>query len=314
MSEPVNPARLITLSEETSRQALEAHALLKWAVRPLCVVAERGQPEFWGSGVLLKLASEHFLATAAHVIHEVADQLVPHGVRPGMLVTFGSERHVALHGRVHRTLPPDGASESEDLVDAALLELSAADASEIDDAHFLTTQDIDVRDHLAPPKRYFLLGFPANWQKRDLPAASMKTKLYPGMGQELPPAAYEVLGYPRLRNLAVGFDRRKTKVDGKFEQSPDPRGTSGGGWWRVDQRFGPLTADSSVKLVAIMSKHYPGKEKAMLATRISVFIQLLSAARPELSDQLPDVSWLPKLERWCTLPGPFHTLRDAAAR
>ncbi len=72
MHEPSDPRRLITLSQEASQQAREASTLLKPSVRPICVVTGRAQPEFWGSGVLLKLAGEHFLATAAHVIHEVS--------------------------------------------------------------------------------------------------------------------------------------------------------------------------------------------------------------------------------------------------
>ena len=275
------------------------------AVRPLYLVTTRSEPEFWGTGVLLQFGDARFVATAAHVVHRPSDGEIPHGVKTGVIMTFGSESHVELNGRVHRTLPPEGRSYEEDKADVALIELSLAEVAQIDDSLFLESSNIDVRDHLAPRRGYFLLGFPHNWQKRDLPAASFKVRPFPFIGREVDADVYDELGYPRIRNLAVKFDRKRIRTGSKVVTAPDPGGTSGGGWWRIDNRFGPLGDACSPKLVALMSKHYPRGEKVLLAVRISVVIQLLATSRPDLRKFLPDVSWLPPLERWDTFPGAF---------
>jgi hypothetical protein len=313
MTDPHDSARIISLSEHIDLQALEAYELLGRAVRPICLTTGRGEPLFWGSGVLLQLAGEHFLATAAHVIHEVSDSDVPHGAVPGTIVTFGSEKHVELHGRIHRTVPITGKEPEFDRVDVALLELSPEEVAQIDDAHFLTSQDIDVRDHLVPRRLYFFLGLPGGWQKRNLPAASLKVKPYPFIGKEVQPEHYQLLDYPREQNLAISFDAKRTSSGGKEVASPDPHGTSGGGFWRIDETFAAVSEQRPPSLVALMTKHYPKAEKALLAVRVSVVVQLLGTARPDLVASLPDVSWLPKLERWCTLPGAFHTIDASPA-
>lgn len=301
-SKKVSP--IISLHEHTDLQAQEAYSLLGRAVRPIFVVTRKREPEFWGSGVLLAVGDARFLVTAAHVLHDPEGELA-HGTLHGVAMTFGSETHVELSGRVHRTVPPAGKSYEDDQVDVAALELSATEAAQIDDAYFVSLKNIDVRDHLAPRRGYFHIGFPGRKQKRDLPNATFKVVPFPYIGWEVAPDLYEAIGYDRLTNLAIKFDQKAIWMEGRVGAAPSPRGTSGGGWWRLDGPFRPVTEDAPPKLVAVTSKHYPQDEKLLLSVRVSRIVQLLTVARPDLASLLPDVSFLPSLGLWRTVAGPF---------
>lgn len=300
-------SRIVTLHEHVDLQANEALPALRNAVKPIFAVTRGGNPVFWGTGVLVAVAGEHFLLTAAHVIHDPSGD-IPEGARTGVAVTFGSATHVELTGRVHRTVPPDGKPCEADLVDVAVIELTPAEVTAIDDAKFLGMNDIDVRDHRAPRRGYLLVGYPATKQKLNLTAATFRPVRFPYFGFEVRDGLYKKLGYARESNLAVKFNRKKLWVEGRVGAAPEPRGTSGGGWWRIDNPFGPITEDRQPKLVALMSKHYPGSTKVLLAVRVSLAVQLLRYARPELAGQLPDVSFLPAIRRWRTVPAPFVPL------
>jgi Trypsin-like peptidase domain len=304
---PNAPKLILSLHDHIDKQADEALALLGHAVRPLFLVTEKQVPEFWGTGVLLKVGPQFLLATAAHVFHDPGDEVASKTI-PNVVVTFGSEKDVELSGRVHRTIPPPDMSYKSDLVDVALLELNNEDAAAIDNGRFLSVHELDVRDHLAPRRGYFHIGYPGTKQKPDYSASRVKVMRFPFIGWEVPEELYDQLGYNRDSNLAVKFDRTKVMMGGRIGTAPKPDGTSGGGWWRIDQSFGPISADGLPKLVAITSKHYPLNEKAILAVRVSRLVQLLALARPDLAAFLPDVSYLPRLERWATVSGPFAKL------
>jgi hypothetical protein len=296
---------ILTLGNHIDLQADEATTLVGGAVRPILVASSKGQPHFHGTGVLFSVAGAHFLATAAHVVHDPTDE-VKYVPQKGVAITFGSNSHVELCGRVHRTIPPHGESYVKDLTDAAVIELSEEEAASIDGAQFIDIRNVDVRDQDAPRRGYFLLGYPGAYAKQGSSPHTYKLGYFPFIGFEVPENEYADLGYPRESNLAIRFDRKKSVVSGNVQIAPKPDGTSGGGWWRIDSAFNAVKTESDLKLVAIMSKHYPDDEQALLAVRMSRVVQLLALARPELVRDLPDVSFLPPMSLWQTLPGAFY--------
>ncbi|MEQ1692045.1 MAG: hypothetical protein ABMA00_12225 [Gemmatimonas sp.] len=87
------------------------------AVRPVLRVTRKGEPDFIGSGVLLRVGHVHFLLSAAHVFDEPSEVAIPAGVHGGVVVTFGSVGHVELSGRLHMTAMPKSGNRVDDRVD-----------------------------------------------------------------------------------------------------------------------------------------------------------------------------------------------------
>jgi hypothetical protein len=292
MSSPI-----LSLTDHQRLLTLEAAERFQNAVRPLFrLTRKRGEPWFIGSSVLVCVGPQCFALSAAHVFDVPPEEKTPAGVRGGVMATFGSdgaEAPVELHGVLHTTPIPASRNRRDDRIDVAVLELGDSEAKGIDDALFLSPSDFDIRDAEAPRQPYLLLGFPDSKQKRDVPAARYETQLGPFTGYEAPTGDYDALGVTRQTHLAIRFDPSSIRgPSGQLRQGVHhPDGKSGGGWWRIDQQFGPVSADINMKLVATMSEYDRPKAKALLATRINSHVELIAKARPDLAGYLPEQTW-----------------------
>ena len=206
------------------------------------------------------------------------------------MVTFGSLGHVELHGTLHATAMPPSGNREDDRVDVAALELSPAEVAAIDDAHFLSLEDLDLRDHSAARRPYVLIGFPGAKQRRQLPDTAFKMEIIPYTSFEADVSDYDNVGLNRDGHLLIKFDKKNSRgTDGKVATPPDPQGESGGGIWRIDDVTSPISESTSIPLVGIFIEHQPRKAKALIATRIQFHLALLKTVRPDLQSYLPDL-------------------------
>jgi hypothetical protein len=87
-------------------------------------------------------------------------------------------------------------------------------------------------------------------------------------------------------HIALGFDRKRTFVNGVKQPTIKPNGMSGGGLWRFDSFFYPEPVASEAKLAGILIEYYEHEVKAMIATRAHVVLQTVAAVFPDLAPMM----------------------------
>jgi hypothetical protein len=244
-------------------------------VVPIIVPDNRRNPQVIGSAVLLRLAEQPFLLTAAHV----ADR----GARGGLEVG-ARERIVPLGGRYFHTTPPDG-GRAADRFDLAVFPLSDAVAADLGAPNFLGPDELrwTERPHVqsTPAGTYLLTGFPSSKQPRQPKSdGEFVVRPYQPLVQASELDRYESLQVHPDSHLALALDRSDLQSLSGPKQAPDLHGMSGGGVWRIDHLIG--AGEPRAHLVGIMVEYHDSPSHVLLATRIGVALQLIQDEFPSL--------------------------------
>jgi hypothetical protein len=260
------------LAEAAARRAEDQRQLaerLQESVVPLFMHDERGRPDRLGSCVLVRLDSDYYAFTAAHVLRDVGSSRLsaPSAGRRGALLP----------------LPPSTAwltpSRSDNDLDVGVLALSASALGAFERRVFLTGLEInqaDEPDDAGFASSYFVLGYPASRTQVKISHESwqIEQKLFHCMTSPVDAAEYAREDILQSDHLLLDFDHKDIVVAKRRVTPPRLQGVSGGGVFHIsrDTRLGQLVAIATRNLrnsrliVGTRVKHFLSMAREMKAT------------------------------------------------
>jgi hypothetical protein len=252
-------ARLNEASAQRSEERRLLAERLQESVVPLFIVGSDGQPHRIGSCVLVRLGSDLFAFSAAHVIREAASArlFAPSEGKGGKLLP----------------LPPCTAhlnsSGSRNDLDVGVFVLPARQLGPFQQRVFLAGTEIDQNDRSDDQglaSFYFVLGYSASRTQmkvfraeRHIHQQSFRCSTNP-----VDAAEYVQEGISQADHVLLNFDHKEIVIAGKRVNPPKLQGVSGGGIFHISRQTseGPLVAiatqnrRSSRLIVGTRIKHF----------------------------------------------------------
>lgn len=264
--------------EESLKVALKAAGESVISVARTCTVPIlRGTPddgELAGSGVLLQIADQPFLVTAAHVIWD--------GTQGVQSLAIGTPRgNVNLSDAKAVRSTPVAERHADDVVDAGFILLDEEHRSQLLVAgHSFLRNDAVTRHYVANSplgELLWLYGYPTQRRIKDVAA---KTLDVTGTVQwmMMTDGTGRVTRFDPQRMLAASYP--EPSADG-LSGAPDPDGMSGGGVWSTVQRNSETPTAAHVRIIGIQNSL---NRPTLLArsTRMSVIYSMILEKLPEL--------------------------------
>lgn len=254
------------LDEASARKEEEKRLLterLQESVVPLFVY-RNGQPDRIGSCVLVRLDSEFYAFTAAHVIRDAgsATLFAPSEGRGGKL----------------QPLPPCTAhlksSGGGNDLDVGVLALAARHLGAFQHHVFLAGVEIDQEDQ--PDDQddvrsfYFVLGYSASRTQVKISKAERRIHQQSFRFSTQPVDAAEYLQERRSKSdhILLDFDHKEIRVEGRRASPPKLQGVSGGGIFQISRKA------MRGALVAIATENRR-RSRLILGTRIKHFLAMV---------------------------------------
>ena len=258
---------LQTILDEASARKEEEERLLtehlQESVVPLFIYRD-GQPDRIGSCVLVRLDSESYAFTAAHVIGDAssATLFAPSEGRGGKL----------------QPLPPCTAhlksSAGTNDLDVGVLALAARHLGAFQHHAFLGDAEIDQEDQ--PDDQddlrsfYFVLGYSASRTQVKISKAERRIhqQSFRFSTQPVDAAEYLQERMSRSDHILLDFDHKEIRVEGRPASPPKLQGVSGGGIFQISRKAmrGPLVA------IATENRR---RSRLILGTRIKHFLAMV---------------------------------------
>ncbi len=260
------------LAEAAAQRAEERRRLaerLQESVVPLFIDDERGRPGRIGSCVLVRLDSDYYAFTAAHVLRDVGSSRLsaPPAGRGGELLP--------LPPSTAWLTPPGGSND----LDVGVLVLPASALGDFARRVFLTGREIDQDDQpdaAGFASSYFVLGYSASRTqvKVSHERRQIDQKSFHCMTSPVDAAEYLLEDVLQSDHLLLDFDHKDIVIGKKRVTPPRLQGVSGGGVFHLsrDTRRGPLVAiatrnkRSSRLIVGTRLKHFLAMAREMKAT------------------------------------------------
>lgn len=256
-------------------RAVLASRALTAGTRPLFRATSRGEPELIGSCVLLRIGEVCFLISAAHCFDE------DEGAETHRLFVGAAGRLVEVEGVGMETQLPASGDRRDDRYDVAFVQLSHAAIEGLDGCEFFTLDDLDPYDSPNQNSGYLLVGYP--WRRsrlvREETRVHYEALIYAGL-----PAPFErhaAIGTDPSSHYLVGFRRDRVIGASGYTTAPRPEGVSGSGLWRFHSVSGIESNRRPEKLVGIVIEYW-SDQHVLVATRISVVLELITQRHPEL--------------------------------
>jgi hypothetical protein len=247
-------------------------------VIPLYAIDENKERYALGTAVLLKINDKHFLITAAHVMDEnknprwATDIEIP-----------GKNKFIPLNGQVIKTpLPPSG-KRNDDKWDTAVVQLNNDLITQLDHHDVLDINQVDPSDKPYKKSIYTFTGYPSTKQK--MPKNGILTiEPVRYTSGPLDPDKFPE-GYDFGPHLGIDYSKKKMIArNGKIQSPPDPHGVSGGGLFRIGTYDDIANKKNKPALVGIAIEDH---KTSLIATNITVALEMIRADQPDLSDAIP---------------------------
>ncbi len=242
-------------------------------VCPLFREDNAGDPEHFGSGVLIRIADHHFLISAAHVLDEF---------KAHMILIPGREHLVELSGEYSVTQIPNGRSRDDDDTDFGYLHFKGGFESQLHKSLiFLDRHDCDLMDSTGDGDAYTVIGYQADLSDfLDDTATNELTRIScSGVNDHrydklnLNPQTHLLLQYRMKKGISY-----KTMIPGKKH---DFGGMSGGGAFAWSKDLPNPHAMAQPHLVGITTGYSP-YHNVFLVTRLGSIIAGIQKEFPDL--------------------------------
>jgi hypothetical protein len=253
------------LAEDLARRSEDKRLLaerLQESVVPLFIADGNGRPDRIGSCVLVRLDSEFYAFTAAHVITDAgtARLLAPAGGKGGKLLP----------------LPPCTAhlwtTGNDNDLDVAVLALPSRQLGCFQQRVFLSGSEIDQEDRpddQGVASFYFVLGYSASRTQVqvDRVRRHIDQQSFHCCTGPISPAEYLQEQLPQADHIALDFDHKEIVIRGTRVTPPKLQGASGGGIFHISRetKQGPLVA------IATQNRR---SSRLIVGTRIKHFIAI----------------------------------------
>jgi hypothetical protein len=267
-------ARLNELSARKSEERRLLAERLQESVVPLFIGDIHGQPGRIGSCVFVRLDSDFFALTAAHVLRDAASArlFAPSDAKGGKLLP----------------LPPYTAhlssSGGRNDLDVGVLALSAHQLGPFQQRGFLAGKEIDQSDRPDDQQFdsfYFVVGYSASRTQVQVSKAGRHIHQQSFQCATGPVDAAEYLQeqLSQSDHLLLDFDHKELVVEGRRVRPPKLQGVSGGGVFHISRetKQGPLVAIAS---------QIRRSSRLIVGTRIKHFLAMVRElkAKPRISE------------------------------
>jgi hypothetical protein len=233
-----------------------------------------------GSGVLVRIADETFLLTAAHVLDHQAN---------GHLFIPGSDGITSLYGYHAYTKPPGMTSREDDKGDIGYYKLPPPLREGLDPMlKPVGMDDLLLTDYLEDGDLFTFAGYP--WRKSKKVKGKQSTEMTTYSGHAVTETEYKSLGYSRFVHIAIRLRLKKTfSIRYNSRQiAPHPQGISGGGVLSWPRSLKERIENPQLKLAGI-GHTYHVKNNLMVATRVIDFLHAILKNNPELRQHIPEL-------------------------
>jgi hypothetical protein len=267
----------VRLVEGAARRAEELRQLaerLQESVLPFFIEDERGRPVRKGSCVLVRLDSDYYAFTAAHVIRGAASSRLwaPPGGKSGKLLPFPWSTSFSTSGG------------SRDPFDGGVFVLPASTLGSFARCIFLTGSEIDEGDEPDDRKLascYFVLGYPESRRRVKISHGThfIHQESFHCTTTPVDAAEYRQENRSQSDHILLDFDHKDIRVAGMRVTPPRLQGVSGGGLFHISRNTcqGPLVA---------IATDNPRNSRLIIGTRLKHFLamarDLKATASPEL--------------------------------
>lgn len=236
------------------------------------------KPYLVGTGVVLDIDSQIFIASAAHVFDE--NNITS-------IYTFLEGINQIIEGQIQATSKP-GNDRDEDKIDIAIYKVDDSLVPKfISTYHPVTIGEIDVNDIPSSKKYYAFIGHPTNKTKPKYRTTIIKSQMFSYMGTIASEKAYQQLNLSKYSHIVIGFNPKKCIAeDGTICTFPKPKGMSGGGVWLMEDLNSHSSQSYVNKLVGIGIEDHKNP-KVMVGIRIGAVVEVIKK-------RFPDCKNLPK--------------------
>lgn len=245
----------------------DVSARIEPSVIPVFKVRSSGQPEFEGSGVLLKRGSHYYLVSAAHVFDHC-------NRRP--LVLDGGLGGAVLTNEPYVTNPPAGMPREKDRFDIGVVPLTNSEVDALGCARFQELPEVEPPVWNEEFNAFLLIGCPVSHQGHNVDSGEMEVTRVRSFLGPADSRAYHLTRLPPETHLLMKFRERDMQMNGQRGAAIHPRGMSGGGVWRID--YSPLRSPTVLPpLEGIFIERPPEFGPSLVATRTRVLTHFLDA-------------------------------------
>lgn len=222
-----------------------------------------------GSSTCIRIGDHFLLATAAHVIEDLADsriQLIPDGTLKSKPIPF-----------ISRSCHPGRSSQDGDL---AWIEI---DPSVARDLRFLELNDIVPSEVGSRKKAYWVHGYPYE----NAMITGTRTDVVSTAALTMIAKPQDIGRSLNIHELAVEWPPRDS-VDSPIEVTPHPRGVSGGGIWHLP-RDNEQTIYSTLhaRLVGL-NLRWDESRSVLFGAKMNGWLDLVSRDLPDTKDAIQD--------------------------
>lgn len=259
----------LVISTQHQEIAKSAAFTLSKYVHPIYVEGKNVTPFLVGSGILLRVAEDVFLITAAHVVDENRDNAI---------YTIGQFGTTPLEGRFYRNAS-ELKDHSDEPFDIGVLHLNAETTIALGRVTELLPIQCASAQSRPTRRLHLIIGYPhTKNRKLDFRRKKVFPKTFRYYSLLASAKRHVSLGVDTATHLLLDFERRHVMPFGGHDQTaPHPAGVSGGAVWT--NCFG------EPKLVAILTdwKH----RDSFLAVRMSLAIEMIRQVIPQSAHLLP---------------------------
>jgi hypothetical protein len=231
------------------------------------------RPKQVGSSVLVRMAGNAYLLTAAHVsdLHTEGAFCIPSS-------PTGVSRFV---GEVGFNLLPRGTTRKNDPVDIGYLKIAADSELDLPAQYCAVAREhLDAAGGIESGDFCVIAGFPgsrswAKHQNKELVSSSLSF-----FGIAFERSKYKSLGYDPETNILINYDIKKAMYpEGDRAFPPSPEGMSGGGIFHAGSGPPRRPDLSASRLLGIMHS-FKRKECYFVGTRLSHMLRLIAERFP----------------------------------
>jgi hypothetical protein len=247
---------------------------------PILELTSNGEAGPIGSGILVRVAHERFLITAAHV----AD----FNSTTGLYLPCGQKiKRIAGQGRC--TVPPAN-GRKHDMCDSCFIRLNPDFADEVDQGFtFLSPDSIEMSDFTSDDDHYLISGFPSERQHYDPVLEFYMGRRNGFVSYPASKRIYRKCGCRRRSHIVLGNPTENfSDLEGNRAKTTSLECMSGGGVWKIEY---PYFDEPYLSLVGIIIEHHK-RWGVVVGVRINGVMEMIRETHPELSRFIPESSTL----------------------
>lgn len=218
-----------------------------------------------GTGVLVSIGKEKFILTAAHVIDDDKELMIPLNDN-NLFVPGGNWIFNNFNG-----------NREKDKLDIAILKLDKESANELELKYSFLSEENFLFNH--NPTNIFLytfLGYPETFSRYSQSKGSFHCRPFFHFNFICEEKVYQELDYSKERNILINYNKQKS-INYKLKSlavGPDLFGMSGCGLWFTEPENIEML-QIKPKLLAIMTDWPIKNRNCVVGTKIDVIIEII---------------------------------------